>query len=222
MRRYTCTSVLGRTTLTLSALAIAGVALAEIPVFDDDWATGWSVGWRVSRQTSNVHSGTHALQNTDNGQFDPAHAGVVLGNDHWLSFWVNTSDGVPGTLMVQLYWYNPPDWVYEGEMRYGTRNVPCTYYVDGVAVAASASTGNGIAIDADATTWQHVKIDLTQTIYTGWPHVAHNLDPDADQVRRVNVLAASTGFKAIVDDIKFYDGVDVPPPNHTVTVITVR
>ena len=85
-----------------------------------------------------------------------------------------------------------------------------------IALNASASTGGGVATDGNTTTWQHVKINLTQTVYTGWPYVAHTLDAATDQVRQVVVL---TGKNAVTDDLRFYDGVDIAPIAGTLLTI---
>ncbi|MEI6972588.1 MAG: hypothetical protein WCL44_13850 [bacterium] len=170
----------------------AAQAQASIILFDDTVASGTtSLPWYETTETTIVHSGTAALS-ASNGQFVFTNSsGWNVGNDYWLEAWVNTSTSTMSSVYLKL------SYAAQTAISFLNRNVPTSYWLDGVKVASGT---RGVTTDSDTHTWQLLRIDLTQITYTSWPYQLHQFDPATDLVTEVAFVASISNL--LLDDVR--------------------
>jgi hypothetical protein len=175
--------------LSTIVLTLTGRADASMILFDDKLASGWSGTWRMSAESSNVYSGTGALCSS-NGQFVLSSRGLTVGDDYWLEAMVNTTNATASNIEVFLSYAN------QTNIPFDNRDVPTTYYLNGIGVL---SGNKGILTDNAPSTWQLLRIDLTQTTYTGWPYTSHAFNPQVDELLQVRFVGSS---QLLLDDLR--------------------
>ena len=205
------------------AMALAGAASAGVLTYGwdgavDTYQNGWAQGsWRVSVYTADFYDGVNCLTNSNNGQINVQYGtgspGVDMSGEVdpagklWIEGYVNTTMDVASMLRLHL------SYTGHGDIRFDARNIPTKYLLspddDPANAVELSATSNGIDIDADSSTWQYLKIDLTQTCYTGWPYTPHTYDPATMLLLRY-VLYGNTNLLA--DKITLVGAVEEPPP----------
>jgi hypothetical protein len=193
-------------TVVLTLTARVG---ASMILFDDKVASGWSGTWYMNVESSNVYSGSSSLSSS-NGQFELSSTGLNVDGNCWLEAWVNTSNATTSNVEVFLSYGSETK-----SVPFDNRNVPTTYYLDGVETKSGKT---GIAIDPNPSTWQLLRINLTQTTYTGWPHISHNFNPQTDDLLQVRFVGS---YQLLLDDVSLISQSAAIPEPATMSLLAI-